>query len=421
MPDYTNLKEQLISQVPLFASLPREEIQYLAQVLRPHEIPAGTLLFKEGERGDRFYVLLDGQMEIIKALGTPDERLLAVRNAGTFIGEMSLMNVEGLRTASVRSCSKATLLEMRRVEFDDLLQRRPILAYNMVRVLSQRLDEAENITIRELREKNIQLTQAYRELQAAQAQIIEKERLERELEVAREIQFGILPSSLPQCSDILFDASIVPTSAVGGDFYDVIPQGEDTYGIAVGDVSDHGVHSALFMALTVTLLRAEARRMQPPQEVLLNVNRQLLEMNETNMFVTVLYGVLDCATGKFDYVRAGHELPIVIDREGRRLELAQSPGMPLGLFDEPSLDIQTIALGVDDTLLLYSDGATDAQNPQGELLGKSGLQRTLEEITRASRENICQRLMASIQEYSGESTQNDDITLLSARIKKSNS
>jgi CRP/FNR family transcriptional regulator len=94
--------EALLSQVPLFISLPPDEIGYLARTLQPLEAPPGTLLFREAERGDRFYIVLDGQIEIIKALGTPDERLIGVRGPGEYVGEMSLFTRDGLRTASAR-------------------------------------------------------------------------------------------------------------------------------------------------------------------------------------------------------------------------------------------------------------------------------------------------------------------------------
>ena len=170
------------------------------------------------------------------------------------------MNKDGLRTASVRAYSKSNLFEMTRSEFDSLINRNPTLAYEMVRVLSLRLKDSEATTIHDLREKNIQLTKAYQELEAAQAQLVEVEKLERELELAREIQLGILPRTLPEHPDAIFDACITPTRAVGGDFYDFIPKEDHVIGIAIGDVSDHGVPSALLMALTVTLLRAEVNR-----------------------------------------------------------------------------------------------------------------------------------------------------------------
>lgn len=413
----TSTWEKLISQVPLFASLPHEEIRHLSEILRPYSISAGELLMREGEVGDRFYILLDGEMEIIKALETPDERLLAVRGPGTFIGEMSLMRRDGTRTASVRSRYQSNLLEMTRAEFNDLLHRRPTLAYDMLNILSTRLYESENATIRDLQEKNIQLTQAYQELQEAQAQIIEKEKIERELEVAREIQFGILPRNLPQHPGVVFDACITPTRAVGGDFYDFIPLQDDVIGIAMGDVSDHGVPSALFMALTVTLLRAETRRARSLQEVLKSVNRQLLEMNDANMFVTVLYGQLNLATHEFIYVRAGHELPILLNGHGEFIQQNKGTGMPLGLFDDPLFDEQTISLGANDTLLLYTDGATDAIDLHGVPYGKDRLQHALRFTRQTSTEGMCHSLFESIQEYSGEFPQYDDIALLSMHLK----
>src|SRR5688500_6173144 len=110
--------ETLIGQVPLFATLPHDELRRLAATLRPCAIPAGAVLFHAGAHGDRFYIVIDGQIEIIKALGTADERLVAVRGPGEYIGELSLFHKQGLRAASVRARSPAQLLEMTRAEFD---------------------------------------------------------------------------------------------------------------------------------------------------------------------------------------------------------------------------------------------------------------------------------------------------------------
>src|SRR5689334_13508357 len=128
-----------LRQVPLFADLPPEEIELLAATLQPTHYPANTLLFREGETGDRFYAVLSGTIEIIKAMATPDERLVGVRGTGEFIGEMSLLNQDGLRTASVRVHEDARVLELTRADFDALLYRYPTLAYSMLQVLSLRL------------------------------------------------------------------------------------------------------------------------------------------------------------------------------------------------------------------------------------------------------------------------------------------
>src|SRR5207302_6921336 len=136
-------------------------------------------------------------------------------------------------------------------------------------------EEAENRTIRDLQEKNLQLTQAYERLKLAQAQLIEKEKIEKELEVARGIQESMVPRKLPQLPGFDFGARMLPARAVGGDFFDFIPLNDGALGIVIGDVSDKGVPAALFMALTSNLLRAEAQRGSSVSDALLHVHRQL--------------------------------------------------------------------------------------------------------------------------------------------------
>ncbi|HEX9372690.1 MAG TPA: SpoIIE family protein phosphatase, partial [Roseiflexaceae bacterium] len=335
-------KELLLGQLPLFAALPPEELRYLAATLREKVVPHGALLFREGDYGDRFYVVIAGELEIIKALDTASEFVLDARGAGEFIGEMSLLHHDGLRTASVRARGTTRLLEMSRAEFDALLHRQPTLAYEMVRVLSNRLRDANNATIRDLREKNSQLTQALLDLRAAQAQIIEQETLARELQVARSIQENMLPRTLPDLAGFDFGAAMVPARVVSGDFYDFIPLDQSRLGIVIGDVCGKGLPAALLMALTRSLLRAEAMRGGPPIEVLRSVNRHLLDMNDSRTFVTVVYGVLHQPTREFSYVRAGHELPLVVDPAGQVFVPPMRQGQPLGILPAPDLDEQTL-------------------------------------------------------------------------------
>src|SRR5690349_1050662 len=132
------LSDARIRRIPLFAALPPATRATLAATLRETSYPAGAVLCYEGDYGDRCYIVLDGCIEIIKALGTDAERLLDVRGAGEFVGEMSLLNGDGLRTASVRVRAEARVLELTRAEFDTLLRHHPSMAYEMLRVLSTR-------------------------------------------------------------------------------------------------------------------------------------------------------------------------------------------------------------------------------------------------------------------------------------------
>lgn len=403
---------RLISQIPLFASLPRSEIEYLAETLHPCEFPEHSLIFRESAQDDRFYIVLEGQVEIIKAFGTEGERLLGVRERGSFIGEMSLFTIDGQHTASVRAHTPVRLLEIKRLDFDALLHRQPMLAYELVRTLTLRLDQSENLTVLELLEKNRQLTKAYQELQAAQAEIIEKEKLEHELEVARRIQSSILPEEPPRHPGLDFGALMIPARAVGGDFYDFIPLEGDSFGIVVGDVSDKGMPAALVMALTYSLIRAEASRSASPSEVLQAVNRHLLAMNLADMFVTILFGVLDFETLEFHYVRAGHPSPLFLNAQGQPMVVGKSLGQAVGLFDDLKLDEQRVTLSPGGIALIFSDGLCEACNILDEEFSTENLPGLLSQYRQESAQDICSRLWNAVTTFCAPLAQQDDFTLV---------
>jgi HD-GYP domain-containing protein (c-di-GMP phosphodiesterase class II) len=150
-----------LEQVPLFSSLPPGDIELLKNTLQEIDVPEGTLIIREHERGNSLFIILEGQVEIIKALGTEDEHVMVVEGTGSLIGEMSLINRDSMRTASVRTQGKTRLVEMSHVDFESLLTRSPSLAIEIMRILSSRLREVDNATIRELQQTNIKITKAY--------------------------------------------------------------------------------------------------------------------------------------------------------------------------------------------------------------------------------------------------------------------
>lgn len=406
----------LLRQVPFFVSLPDEEINLLASSMREIEYPQGAMLFLEGEKAERFFILLEGEVDIYKALGSHEERLLGTRGAGSFLGEMSLLSEDQRRSASVLARTPLRLLEMTRVQFDELLHRVPDLAYEMMRVMVHRLSETENTTIRDLREKNERLSQAYQELKEAQAQIIEKAVLDRELAFARRIQQSILPSTTPVLKGFEFGTLMAPSRMVGGDFYDFVPLGDEKLGIAIADVTDKGVPAAIFMAVVRSLLRAEASPSLTPGEVLRNVNRLLLEMNTEGLFATLLYGVLDASTLDFHYVRAGHEHPLWITAAGNCMEPRPHEGQPLGILPDPALDEQTFHLESGNVLLLYTDGMTEEKNVQGSMYGKERLRDSLVQHRHEPAHVLCNRLFEILSTFRASGTQSDDITLVAVKV-----
>jgi phosphoserine phosphatase RsbU/P len=408
----TAMQLRLLSKTPIFARLPPEELEYLADRLRIQEVPPGKLLFSEGETGSHFYIVIYGEMEIIKALGTEDERLLAVRGPGEFVGELSLLNPNGRRTASVRSRGPAHLWEITHSDVDALLNRQPHIAYDMMHMVSSRLSEAHDAVFQDLREKNHKLNKAYQDLIEAQDLILEKEMLERELQVAHEIQMSILPQSLPEVQGYEFGARIKPARAVGGDFFDVFTLPDDKVGVVIGDVADKGVPSAIFMARTHAFLVSEASHCSRPTQALERVNRHLIKMGQPSLFVTLLFGLLDRRTSQFTYARAGHELPVLYSPE-RGAELApMEQGQLLGFIDDPIFDEQTFSLSKEGMILFYTDGLTDGRDIHGEAFGYKQLLNEVNSLAEEPAQVICDKLLDRLSHFQGSAPQDDDVTLL---------
>ncbi len=401
----------LLAKVDLFASLPQPELEHLAMTLKPRQFARGTLMLQEGESEGHFYILLEGEVEVIKALGTPDERQLAIRPAGSLFGEMSLFDPHGTHSASVKAHTPTYVLEMTRDEFDQLLRRYPSLAYNIAQQISHHLEDTENATIIDLREKNRQLSQAYQELKTAQEQLIIKERLEKELAIARHIQDSILPDRIPHLDGFEIAALTMPAREVGGDYYDFISINQQRLGLVIGDACDKGIPAALFINLTKSLVHIEAGRNPSPEATLQQVNRQLLEMSHSGMFVTLLYGILD-DSGRFEYCRAGHPYPLVLDENLHLVEITSRIGMPLGITEEIKLDTQTVTIPPGGQLVIYSDGLSEAMDIQGNQFGAEQLANELQIISHLSPAQICAQLLKRVQEFVGGQPQSDDFTVI---------
>jgi sigma-B regulation protein RsbU (phosphoserine phosphatase) len=412
------MNTNLLSKIPLFNELPDEELEHLQSMLKTRSLKPGEILFREGQRGEHFYILTDGELEILLGAETNEELILNIIGPGEYLGEMSLIVPGGERTATARASKETTLLAMSRDEFNALIEQYPILSKSMVRVLSNRLDSTNFATFRDLTEKNRQLQKAYDELKAAQVQLIEKERLERELEVAANIQMSILPDVLPEPPRFDFGARIDPARQVGGDFYDIFRLSETKVAVLIGDVADKGVPSAIFMARAHALIAAEAESYENPSDVLRKANAHITRLEKTAQFVTVLYGVLNVENGEFQYSRAGHEPPLILSRDGSVERLSFKPGMALGLWENITLDEQTVTLPTGSTLLLYTDGMTDCRDPNSVPFGLEGIQRSLRICPTSSAQVVCDYLLQTLKDYQQGSKQDDDVTLVAIHAKE---
>ena len=407
-----------LANIPLFSELPLEELDNLVSTLETIRLTRGAILFHEGDQGDHLYVVMEGCLEVLKAINTAEEMSFNILHVGEYLGEMGLIMPGGHRTASVRAREDSTLLVMNRAQFMDLLRLHPTLANSMVSVLSQRLNASNTQTFHDLTEKNRELQQAYDELKAAQAQLIEKERMEREIQLAADIQLSILPDLLPVVDGYDFGARILAARQVGGDFYDVFSHSNSRMGALIGDVADKGIPSALFMARAHALIMAEADKGVNPGDVMRRVNRHVTRLQKSTQFVTVLYGILDVKTGEFSYARAGHELPLLLKCDGSVERLPLKPGMSIGLWEDITLDEYSISLPENSTLLFFTDGMTDCRSPEGVPFGMERIKQTLSECSQLNAQETCDYLLNKLMEYQDGAKQDDDVTLVAIHASR---
>lgn len=245
-----------------------------------------------------------------------------------------------------------------------------------------------------------------------------KERIQSELTIAHDIQMSIVPKIFPPFpSRTEFDlhAMIDPAKEVGGDFYDFGILADDKLYFSIGDVSDKGVPASLFMAVIATLLKVTSQESLAPSGVIQKINRQLCRDNETCMFATIFYGILDLATGDLAYSAGGHSPPLRISKEGEVSTLERTSGMAIGL--EPSVEFQTknVRLNPGDALVLYTDGITEAMNLSDELFGDDRLAAAVRGLGKRSVEAIIAACLNAVAEHVGNAPQSDDITMLAVR------
>ncbi|MGD2164140.1 MAG: SpoIIE family protein phosphatase [Anaerolineae bacterium] len=403
-----------LRDLPFLRDAPADVLERLADVASERRFERGKVILHEGSSGSELYLIVEGRVEVVRG-GEADEVLLAQRGPGDFFGEMGMIEHD-TRFATVRALEPTHLLEFSEKDLRSVLARRPMILYEAVRVLSARLREADLQMISDLKRKNVELARAYRELQDAQAALVERERLEHELELARDLQQSILPQEFPDLPGLNCAARNRPARWVGGDFYDVIPLGGKRVGLVMADVSDKGMSAALYMALTRSLIRAEARHHASPRNVLLSTHRLLMEMTRANMFVTVFYGVLDLGKGMLRYARAGHDYPVLVDARTGECQTLTGHGMVLGCIDDVQLEEVSRDLHTGQLLVLYTDGITDANSLTGEFFGAQRLRETICSNREMTAKDVCDSVFSRVDRFQQGAMQYDDMALLVVRM-----
>ena len=236
--------------------------------------------------------------------------------------------------------------------------------------------------------------------------------IQSELDIASKMQQSILPTVFPGNSSFQMFGNMKPAREVGGDFFDIMTLEEGRIGIAIADVSGKGVPAALFMMSCRTLLKGAAIGARGPGTVLREVNQLLQDDNEALMFVTVFYAIFDPASGELVYANGGHNSPLVVHADGRSSELAGTGGIALGLVAGADYEEDRLRLAPGETVVLFTDGVTEAENHEYELFDMERLRRIFDGAVPRNAEQANNAVFEAVRAFAGDTPQSDDITCI---------
>lgn len=251
------------------------------------------------------------------------------------------------------------------------------------------------------------------------SEVSEKKRMDHDLQIARDIQRILLPSSSPQIEGFEISGINIPARQVSGDYFDYVKIDEHRWGIVIADVSGKGVPASLIMAMCRSVLRSQALNSDSPASVLQRVNRQLYPDIKEDMFISMAFITLDQRDGTVTMARAGHDAPLRYDKAKNEVVKVKPPGMALGIdsgdvFDRVLRDFP-VDLAKDDCLVLYTDGVTEALDNQGMEFGPERLNEAISASASDGAPGILRRLTDDVRSFVGSQPQNDDITLIAIR------
>jgi sigma-B regulation protein RsbU (phosphoserine phosphatase) len=244
-----------------------------------------------------------------------------------------------------------------------------------------------------------------------------RERIKSELRIARDIQASMLPRVFPQREEFDIFATMEPAKEVGGDFYDFFFIDKDKLCLLIGDVSGKGVPAALFMAITKALLKTEALRGLSPDEVLFRVNNILCPENQACMFATVFCIILDIQTGKIQFSNGGHNPPLIHTGNGDFEFISLPKGLVVGVMPDSKFESTSLTLKPNDAVFLYTDGVTEAMNPQDKLFSEQRLKSCLGQLSNNDMPTIIKGVKQEILAFAEGADQSDDITMIALKYK----
>lgn len=244
-----------------------------------------------------------------------------------------------------------------------------------------------------------------------------RERIESELRIAGKIQNEMLPDNMPDYgakTPIDLYSILIPAKEVGGDLYDYIKQG-DTLHFIIGDVSGKGVPASILMATTISLFRSAATLYTNPKEITESINNEISRRNKSEMFITLQTGKIDLTRNTLQICNAGHTRPVLLEQGKEPRYINVTPNLPAGIIEKYDYKTDEYEIKPGDTLLLYTDGLTEAENSNGEQLGEKGVLDILNQTTQGPSQTIVLNLLKEIKKHIGNTERSDDTAIIAIR------
>ena len=385
-------KLQFLQKTELFSELPETELKSICQIASEVAYPADATLFEEGDEGDSLYLMVEGEVSIIKA-GT---EVLFFKEKGYCLGEIALIDNKP-RSATVKTMKPTQFLRITRHDFYNAMAREPRIGSGMFRVLNDKIR----------RDLEIQMSAIRKEI----AQ-------EESMRLAAEVQKSLLPNQEISEAYLSSAGYCRPANSVGGDYYDYLSLRDNSTAIFLGDVMGHGYHSAIVAAMTKSCLQTQIRFDATVPEVMKAISR-VVEGSQTFIYMTCCYLIIH-PDNRFEFVNAGHpEMLLYQGDNSDPLEL-KSAFMPVGFpnFSEApqNYDSTEAEWHPGDLLVLYSDGITEALNPDAEMYGLERFKALISEKRHLPPTEIKAEILSDLQAYQQDESTNDDITLVVAKF-----
>jgi serine phosphatase RsbU (regulator of sigma subunit) len=408
-------------QLPIFTGLDAATAALVSRHVHRKTLRAGQVIFEQESSGDDLYVVESGEVQVTRLLENGMEDVIAILGVGEIFGEMAVLE-QRPRSARVVAQSDVTLLSISRQTFDYLVEESPAVAVHLLQRISSRLRQRNDQQAALLNEKlrlldalaakNTELERTLVQLQKAMETVAEHERVTRDLEMARQIQFQMLPTTFPHVPGLELFASTVPSQRVGGDFFDVIYEGQNRVCLLLGDVSGKGIAAAMQMARLMGDFRAAVRQREDPRSVVQALNESVCARNLTwSSFVTLQYVVIDTARQSLEFICAGHPPLMLCHADGQLEWLGQAANLPLGIDVTYTYQTEVHTILPGDRLLLYSDGAYEAKNEASQMFGLAQL-ATAFATTPQTPEAAIEALRRTLTNFSNLETLADDTTFL---------